>query len=431
MSRAVDEVRRVVAAFRADDARADALVALATYALCLGLVALGVVGEHPLLPVEHVPAWWHAVPLGVGCAAMVVKRRRPLTALGVGTVAALADVALGGGAAPVVVLWDLLFAVQRHARPAARRWVTRAVAVVVVASAVATLAARGGAQAAVLNALYAVAVLVTPLWWGANVRQGRELAAAAEERARLERERARDLVRLAEVERQEAVQAERTTMARDLHDVVASHLSAIAITSGAVLSAPPDPRRDRDALTRVREASLASLSEMRSMIRVLRADGELGVELAATPRLGSLGALVAWARGAGLRVTVEDDGVLAAARAGELPAAVDQAAHRIAREALTNALKHGGTGVELRFGTDAGSDGPELVVEVLDDGRGADPGRPAPVDGPADGHGTGTGLVSMRERAESLGGTFAAGPAGGGWRVRAGLPLPVATRAGA
>lgn len=429
MSRAVDEVRRVVAAFRADDARADALVALATYALCLALVALGVVGEHTLLPVERVPAWWHAVPLGVGCAAMVVKRRRPLTALGVGAVAALADVAIGGGAAPVVILWDLLFAVQRHARPAARRWVTRAVAVGVAASAAATLAGTGSAQAAVLNAMYAVAVLVTPLWWGANVRQGRELAAAAEQRAELERERAHDLVRLAEVERHEAVQAERTTMARDLHDVIASHLSAIAITSGAALSAPPDARRDRDALTRVREASLASLSEMRSMIRVLRADGTVGegVELAATPRLAALDDLVAWARGAGLRVTVEDDGVLAAARAGELPAAVDQAAHRIAREALTNALKHGGTEVGLRIGTDAGPDGAELVVEVLDDGRGADPGRPAPVDGP----GTGTGLVSMRERAESLGGTFAAGPAGGGWRVRAGLPLPATVRAGA
>ncbi|AEG44889.1 hybrid sensor histidine kinase/response regulator transcription factor [Isoptericola variabilis] len=159
-------------------------------------------------------------------------------------------------------------------------------------------------------------------------------------------------------------------MARDLHDVIASHLSAIAITSGAALAAPPDAGRDRDALTRVREASLASLAEMRSMIRVLRADepGDDGVGLAATPRLAALDDLVAWARDAGLDVTVHEDGVLGSARAGELPAAVDQAAYRIAREALTNALKHGGTGGAGARGAAGAPGAPDGASSTLPDG---------------------------------------------------------------
>ena len=436
MSTARVVLRRVVAAFRGEDVRADVLVAAGTYLACLGLVALGLVGSDSPLTGGPVPRWWHSIPLAVGCAGLLIKRRHPLVALCIGLVGFAGDMVIGGGVAPILILWDLLFAVQLHAGPRGRQWVTRGVVVAILANGVVAGESSSSLQAALLGALYAGAVLVTPMHWGANVRQGRELAAVAQERAELERARATDLVRLAEAERHDAVRAERTAMARDLHDVIASHLSAIAITSGAALAGPPDAERDRSALRGVREASLASLAEMRSMIQLLRADKPMQpgtddrAELAATPRLAGLTALVEWASATGLDVAVDDpDGLVAAVTAGaaQLPAAVDQAAHRIVREALTNALKHGGRDVVVSVRTAAGAGRAHLVIGVRDDGR---PDRDAPGAGggsspvPRHAPGTGTGLVSMRERAESLGGTFDAGPAGVGWLVRARIPLP-------
>ena len=136
-------------------------------------------------------------------------------------------------------------------------------------------------------------------------------------------------------------------MARDLHDVIASHLSAIAIHSGAALASPPDPAKDRAALELVRSSSLTSLDEMRAMILLLRSDlpradalfdaGSARVDPVVAPaRLARLDDLLATARTSGLTVDVLDD----SARRRELPAAVDQAAHRIVQEALTNAAKH-------------------------------------------------------------------------------------------
>lgn len=434
MSSVRQGLRRTVAAFRADDRRADALAAATTFVAGVVLLALGLGWQGGLDVEREASRWWHLVPLAVGCLAMLFKRRHPMGALGVGLGALAGDLALGGSVSMMLVLWDLLYAVQVHGRATGRRWVTRGVAVAVIVLAGLQGESDRSLQAFLLGAVQAFALLVTPLWWGASVRQGRELAAVAHERAELERERAADLVRLADVERHDAVRAERTAMARDLHDVIASHLSAIAITSGAALTAAPDPERDRAALRGVREASLASLAEMRSMIQLLRTDPpstaarDGGTELAATPRLAALGALVEWARAAGLDVGVEDpDHVVAGAESGaaELPAAVDQAAHRIVREALTNALKHGGGDVVVRVQRVADADRVILVIEVTDAGRAE---ARAPADGatsdPRPTSGTGTGLVSMRERAESLGGTFAAGPAAHGWHVRAELPLP-------
>jgi len=432
VSTAREALRRTVAAFHTDDLRSDALVAVLTFVGGAVLLALGLGWQGGLDVGREASRWWHLVPLAVGCAAMLGKRRRPIAALGIGLVALAGDLALGGSVSIMLVIWDLLVAVQVHGRPAGRRWVMRGIAAAVVVLAVLQGEAERSVQAFFLGAIQAFALLGTPLWWGANIRQGRELAAAADERAELERARAADLERLAEASRHEAVEAERTAMARDLHDVIASHLSAIAITSGAALTAPPDAARDRAALHGVREASLASLAEMRSMIQLLRTDRpstgpEDGTELAATPRLAELGSLVEWARAARLDVVVEDpDGVVAATASGDavLPAAVDQAAHRIVREALTNALKHGGgcVVVGVRAAVDEGQ--AALVVEVVDGGRRARRDVVTGAERTPWQEGTATGLISMRERAESLGGAFTAGPSGDGWRVRAELPLP-------
>ena len=389
--------------------RRDALSAAVTVALGILLIALGVagLGSPPLLPgwdAEQHSRWWHLVPLAVGGVAMLFERERPLLTFSIGSVALLGDFAIGGSLAVLLVWWDLLYAVGLYASTRARTIIT----VVMVAGtlAVATAAAEHNRDFAsfLLVGLQVGAVVLVPLWWAWGVRQGHELAAVASERARLETERATTLRRLAELDRAEAVTAERSAMARELHDVISSHLSAIAIHSAAALAAPPGGDRDRAALAQVRAASLASLEEMRTMITLLRSDST-AEPLATRDGLSALPALVDWAGAAGLAVTVTHKGDRSAA----LPVAVDQSVLRIIREALTNALKYGTGTAEVTI-TSTGS----AVTLTI--------GNPIPaVATPATGGGT--GLVSMQERAESLGGTFTAGENSGRWTVQASLPL--------
>ncbi|WP_328529619.1 histidine kinase [Nocardioides sp. NBC_00368] len=407
---------------RAGDRRLAWLDAGVVLVAGIALYALGQVGTvrglHPFgLGSDNAPSWWHLLPLALAAGALVLKRRRPLAAMTVVALCVGADLLIGGSVAMVVVLWDALFAVHLHGSLPARRLTTGTVVAVIAAAVIATAAATADPRTPAVLALTLVALVVTPMWWGDNVRQGSELADAADERARLERERSAALLRLADAERHDAVRAERSAVARDLHDVVASHLSAIALTSGAALAGDQDPERDRAALRSVRAESLASLDDMRAMIRVLRADEEPGEaeDLTAASRTADLGPVLEQARLAGLSLRVEDPGGLLDGADHALPVAVDHAVYRIVRESLTNVLKHGGGTAELRL-----IPGDALEVEVSDEG-----GANAPA--VETGVGTGTGLVSMRERAEALDGTFEAGPAGSGWWVRAVLPLPAAT----
>jgi signal transduction histidine kinase len=454
MSRAADLIAPITKVVNAEDRRGDIITAAGLLALALALDALGLVRTSWGGPPD-VPSWWFVIPAVVACTALVWRRYHPLGTLGVATVALVADVALGGSVGLLVIVWEALYGVHLYGRRAARRVTTIGVGLVSLAAMIVIGEMTGEARLAVLAGLQAVTLLVMPMWWGANVRQGRELTAAAHERGRLERDRSTALLRLAEAARHDAVRAERTAVARDLHDVVASHLSAITITSGAALAGEPEPERDRAALRSIRAESLASLRDMQAMIRVLAAEtgqggqaqggptadgapssgparpgsvpsgaGAGNADLLAAPRVAQLAPVLEQVRLAGLELVVADpDGVLTGDTI--LPAAVDHAVYRVVREALTNVLKHGGARAEVRVAV-----GGRLELVVSDDGV-------RPGDGPRDpaevGGGTGLGLVSMRERVESLGGSFEAGPdgrsdrdgsGGAGWRVRAVLPLP-------
>jgi signal transduction histidine kinase len=434
MFRPSDLYAAVAGVYTAENRRGDVITAAGLLVIALALDALGLVRITWGGP-TNMPSWWFAVPAVVGCTALVWRRTRPLVALAVATVALGADIALGGSVGLFVVVWESLYSVHLHGRPVARRITAIGVALVSLAVMIVVGTMTGELRSAVLAGLQITTLLVMPMWWGGNIRQGRELTAAAHERGRLERERSQALLRLAEAARHDAVRAERTTVARDLHDVVASHLSAITITSGAALAGAAEPERDRAALRSIRAESLASLQDMQAMIRVLSAEtgqggpaqggaaadggaasGEGGHDLLAAPRVAQLAPVLEQVRLAGLHLVVTDaDGVLTGGTV--LPAALDHAAYRVVREALTNVLKHGGARADLRVAA-----GDRLEIEVHDDGV-------RPGDTPADvGGGTELGLLSMRERVESLGGTFEAGPEPGsearGWRVRAALPLP-------
>jgi signal transduction histidine kinase len=392
----------------------DRGVALAYLLVGLLLHAAGIstTGDAPLRGPAATAV--HAGLLLAGCVALAVKRRHPAATLAVVTAATLGSVTVGGSLGLLLALVDALYTAAVVLAPRARRALVAVVVAVTVAAPVAAALLGGGLREVLAALLQAVALLVTPLWWGSDVRSRTELAASEARRATLEREQADlarahlvDVQRIADLDRGAALREERAAMARDLHDVVASRLSAIAIHAEAALSAAPETARDRAALAAVRAESVASLAEMRSMILVLRG-GASDVAVGAAGGLDQLDDLVATARDRGLDVRVS-------ARARPpLPAVVDQAAYRIAHEALTNAAAHGPAGgrVDVRV---AGV-GSSLEVEVL-----SSLGDPGPAPGPA--LGSATGLVTMAERARSLGGTLSAGPDGDRWRVHAVLPV--------
>jgi signal transduction histidine kinase len=222
-------------------------------------------------------------------------------------------------------------------------------------------------------------------------------------------QRAADLEREREERAALAVSQERARIARELHDVVAHHVSVMVVqASGARRVLENNPAAASDALAAVETAGRTALSEMRRMLEVLRTD-EAGV--GPQPGLGELERLAAQVREAGLPVELSVEGA-----PRELPGALDLAAYRIVQEALTNTVKHAGKAsarVRVRYEPEA------LTLEVADDGRGA--AAPLLAEGE---EGAGHGLIGMRERVALYGGTLEAGPVfPGGYRVLASFPL--------
>jgi signal transduction histidine kinase len=204
-----------------------------------------------------------------------------------------------------------------------------------------------------------------------------------------------------------AVHAERARIARELHDVVAHHMSMVAIQAEAAPIREPDlPESTRHSLTAIRRSSLLALSEMRRTIGLLR-DEQDAVELAPQPGLDQLPALVDAARVAGMDIelTLPDD--LPALEPG-----VAISAYRITQEALSNASRHA-PGAHVAVRVELHDD--TLRLSVTNDGRIT--GQPGP-------RGGGHGLLGMHERAAMLDGELHVGDlADGGFEIRADLPL--------
>ncbi|UFU03985.1 sensor histidine kinase [Ruania suaedae] len=249
-----------------------------------------------------------------------------------------------------------------------------------------------------------LSAVVLSCWAVGLVRRTRvqQRETLAERAARLEVER--------DQQAQIATQAERARIAREMHDIVAHSLSVvIAQADGGRYAAAQDPQAAGRALTTISETGRAALADMRKILGVLRSDQADG-PLAPQPESHDLDTLVAQVRDAGLAVSL--------VRMGEarwLPPGAGLTVYRIVQESLTNILKHAGPDahatVLVQWQPDA------LVLQIDDDGRGA----------AAFSDGAGHGLLGMRERAGMLGGTLGAGPRpGGGFRVRAELPVPAA-----
>jgi signal transduction histidine kinase len=244
------------------------------------------------------------------------------------------------------------------------------------------------------------AVFATAWLLGESARNRRDRAVAMEARAeQLERTRA--------IEAEAAVVAERNRIARELHDVVAHHVSMMVVQaeSGPV-ALQRDPQAAVESFDAISAVGKQALAEMRRLLGMLRTGDD--ASLAPQPGVAQLADLVAGVRSAGLDVEFDVSGV-----PRPMPPAVDLTAYRLVQEALTNCLRHAGPS---RVAVQARYDDAALHLDVLDDGLGG-------VDWNADDANGGHGLVAMRERVSMVGGTLDVGPReGGGWAVRAALP---------
>ncbi|MEU7592596.1 sensor histidine kinase [Streptomyces sp. NPDC039022] len=327
-----------------------------------------------------------ATTVAVGLAPMLLWRRtHPLTCVVVafGTATALGLASLLGGAQSVglnTMIYILVF-VYALVRWDSGREIVIGLAVVAVAAVSGIVTDYTGPT----ELFGGFAVLATAAAGGAAFRYRAE-----------SRRRAVDQIR----------SQERVGLARELHDMIAHHVSAIAVQAQAGRAiAGQRPEAALETLAVIEGAASRTLAEMRAMVRVLR-DGA-PAQYAPQPGIADLVSLARRAPAPAVDVELPDD-------LDELPPQVDAAVYRLAQEALTNALRHArnASRVMIRVVEGAG----RLRLRVTDDGQ-IDPARSV---------NHGFGLLGMTERVQLLGGTLRAGPAPeGGWTVDAELPTKV------
>jgi len=377
--------------------------------LCLDLTAQGVVtaggrlSSHGLSPVT--------VALAVaGAGVLWWRRRAPILVLAAVVVIMLAAVAL----APPGLLSDhtgLPLAIGAYSVGA---WSQRRIAAAAVPAIVLLLAFAALSRSAskLIAGLVAVVVIALPWLAGRALRSRRQYLAEVEDRlTRAEQER--------DLAAREAVLEERRHLARELHDVVAHHVSLIGVQAGAARTAlDQSPDATRKALLAIEESSRSAVGEMRRLLDVLRfegGDGDAGPDggagpdgLEPAPGLGRLAELAASYQPAGLTVTIAVDGDVAG-----LGPLLDLCCYRVIEEALTNVTRHSAAiTAAVRVSVQAPArpqEGHLVRIAVHDPG----PARRAT-------SGSQRGLVGLRERVALFGGTLQAGPTpGGGFSVDA------------
>jgi signal transduction histidine kinase len=394
---------------RADVGFAAAYLLLGTV---LHLAGMGGAGLNALR--ADVPAALWAVVVGIGCFGVAYRSTLLYFMLTLTGAALLATVLLGGSVFSLFFIFELIFCAALFGTRRLARIALLIAVLLTLATVVVSWALSAQWRVALIFGLQAVLVFLVPLSWAGNIRKEKELAVSERERADAARENAHHARELAELDLRMAVGEERSRMARDLHDVIAGHLSAIALQSEAAVSRS-DASLNRKVLEQVRTDSVTALEQMRSMIDLLHQD--VVPEPALDHMAGGtaqLDALAEPARLSGSEVTVT------AGDSSGLPVLVDSTIYRIVQEALTNSTRHApGQPVDVRVRVVDGMAEVEIVNRLAPVGRGSST--------VADQQRAGYGLRNMRLRTEQLGGGFLAVEEDGRWRVAASLPLNTRT----
>ncbi len=332
----------------------------------------------------------------VACLALWVRRRHPL---GVGVFAITAS-ALSGGATGAAIA--AMFTVAVHCRP---RWTARVAVLSVAASAINPLIYESERTYRLGSVEFGIAATVVAVGYGLYVRVRRELVLSLHERnRRLEAEQ--------DLRVREARHAERTRIAREMHDVLAHRISLLSVHAGALEFNPSaSPEEIARAAGVIRMSARAAQEELREVVGVLRDDGsDPGAVPPPQPTLVDVPELVGESQRAGMDVASRID-----VDVDEVPPLLGRTAYRLIQEALTNARKHApGQRVQIAV---AGRAGTELTVEVIN--RPLVGHAPSPVTS----DGSGTGLIGLAERVQLTGGRLSHDAlSDGGFALHASLP---------
>lgn len=378
-------------------------VAITYLVLAVVLHAAGLVNT-PVLPAT-LAAWWPLVLLaGVGC--ILLRRRAPLPcALGM---AAAGSVLLAmGSIGGYFLIFETVFTIFLLCPPRTRNVTGTLLATFTVLAAAAQWASDAGASAVVLTVFTIGFVLFTPMLWAQNVRTAKELAASQAERARQATAAARQREQLLRTEHAAAVEAERTSLAREMHDVLSARFSSMALLSAAALNRVPASSQDpawqaiRRPVGEMRREALAGLEEMTRMVRMLHA----GAPQALRATLDSANALIEAHRAGGR--TIDYTGGVDPSQVG---AAAQTAAYRTISELLVNHSRHAphtalrlvvrAHGGQLRITAANPLPGPDNTPDPAADAAFTPPLVPHGGSGP----GAGSGLRNISARAQALGG---------------------------
>lgn len=324
---------------------------------------------------------------------LIARRRAPEAVFAVLALVGLAQWLLGLRLLGDLALLVALYTVAAHRR---REAALAAAAVLEVGVLMATARWAPGGGGILGSLLFLSGLVAAALFLGITLRTRRDYLASLLDRAqRLERER--------DAQTRLATAAERTRIAREMHDILAHSLAVmITLADAAALTNRSRPEEAETAMRQASATGRAALAETRRLLGVLRTDNDAADPASARepqPGLARLDELLEGVRATGLVAELTVSG-----RPFALPPSAGTAVYRIVQEALTNAVKHarGAQSVRVRLRYDA----PDVLVEVRDDGQGGPPST------------GGHGLTGMRERAALFGGTVSAGPVqGGGWAV--------------
>jgi signal transduction histidine kinase len=367
-------------------------------ALALALVLVNVASVLPYRSQLH-PFWAALVLVIAQCVPLAWRRRWPLAVLIVAGIPRILYDQLAFAYAPFPLANTIAFyTAMVYCRPAVRR----VVIVLVVIGSIESQVSPGHTQPydAVVSALTTLGA------WGAAVvvRNRQAGVQEAESRAeRVEAERDNDVAR--------AAADERTRIARELHDVVAHHVSLMAVQAEAASSLlPARPDDAARSVEVIADTARQALTELRRLLGVLRGPSD-HLETAPSMSLADLGPVLDQVRGTGLAVELIVQGT-----PGPLAPGVDLTAYRIIQEALTNVVRHvGPTNAHLRVNYLHDEVEIELIDEGVPNGGGSIPSELR--------NGSGHGLVGMRERVALYGGELVTGSTGNGYRVLARLPV--------
>ncbi|MEU5100232.1 histidine kinase [Streptomyces sp. NPDC020996] len=377
------------------------MVQVVTTSLLLAFTVGGVFLTRAVAAKEPLVLWPGLVLSAVACAVLLRRRSHPLVVLLVTTACIMTEGFLGYLLTPLL-MGPMLVAQYTVSLLPDRRTTWYSAAAATAGIALTGFITTDSPHEWIIGLVNPAAWVLMVASFGSYVRVRREYAAARAEHAAQEREE----------ETRRRVIRERMRIARELHDVVAHHLALANAQAGtAAHLARTHPVQAIAMIEKLPEVTASALRELKATVGLLRQDTD-SQELAPAPGLEQLPQLVETCASAGLDVSVTREG-----RPRPLPPGLDLTAYRIVQEALTNITKHAAT-PSARVRLDYT---PHDLTLTITNEAGT---RPAAAAG-FPGHSRGYGLLGMRERALSAGGTFHAGPRPeGGFEVACTLPLP-------